>query len=216
MNEALHLTARAARAAIATGTLRGSAFLDQLLAVPFLERDAWVNAVLEIDDLPEDAKDLPPESVPYLPCGVDEIVTMARDLPLIAEQVFVDLGSGLGRVSILAHLLSGARTAGLELQEHLVANANARCTALGLSDAVSFTVANVAEATGLEGTVFFLYAPFSGQMLRNTLKRLEEAARRRPIVICAVGLELNDVPWLSARKTSSVALTLYDSFTPGR
>ena len=67
----------------------------------------------------------------------------------------------------------------------------------------------------LEGSVFFLYAPFNGEMLRSVLRRLEDLARRRPIVLCAVGLELHDLPWLRPRETPSVSLCLYDSNVPG-
>jgi hypothetical protein len=46
--------------------------------------------------------------------------------------------------------------------------------------------------------------------LTRVVGRLEVVARRRSIVVGAVGLEL-DVPWLVARPSSSVALALYDS-----
>ena len=55
-----------------------------------------------------------------------------------------------------------------------------------------------------------LYAPFNGEMLTRVLHRLEEVARRRPIIVCTVDLEL-DVARLTARPSSSVALTIYDS-----
>lgn len=209
MDEALHLTAAAAREEIRAGSLRGAAFLDRLLAVPFIDRDAWVDALFGLEEIPDDAKDLPREAVPYLPCGVDEIVTMVRELPLKPEDQFVDLGSGLGRVVMLAHLISGARSSGLELQAHLVASARSQGEALNLRD-VSFRVAEV-TSEDLDGSVFFLYAPFSGEMLRRALDRLEAVARRRRIVLCAVGLELNDVSCLTARATSNVSLTFYES-----
>ena len=63
--------------------------------------------------------------------------------------------------------------------------------------------------------MFFFYAPFTGQTLKRVIRRLEDLARRRSIVVCAVDLEFPDVPWLQRRKTSSPALTLYDSRMPG-
>jgi hypothetical protein len=51
-------------------------------------------------------------------------------------------------------------------------------------------------------------------MLARVLRRLEDVARKRPIVLCAVDLEFRGVPWLRPRKTSSVALTLYASCAP--
>ncbi len=213
VEESLRLQARAARAAIESGALRGAPLLALLLSIPFLERDVWTDELLGIEAPPPDVPDLPRGSVPYLPCGVDEIVAMVREVPMRREDDIVDLGSGLGRVLILAHLLSGARARGIEIQEPLVRSAKARCAALAL-DAVSFVQANAALAE-LEGSVFFLYAPFNGQMLAQVLARLEAVARRRSIVLCTVGLEFRDVPWLTPRRTSSVSLTLYDSCVRG-
>ncbi|MEO7094364.1 MAG: class I SAM-dependent methyltransferase, partial [Polyangiales bacterium] len=124
----------------------------------------------------------------------------------------VDLGSGLGRVLVLAHLLSGARAHGIELQTHLVERARATCTELRLP-AVGFEQANAAEIE-LDGSVFFLYAPFNGDMLARVVQRLEVVARRRRITVGTVDLELHDVPWLVARPTARAALTLYASTQP--
>jgi len=208
VDDRLRRSARAARAEIQSGKLRGAPLASLLRAVPFVDRDAWIDEVLGIESPPPDISDLPHGSVPYLPCGVDAILTMVLEVVLAPKDEFVDLGSGLGKVAILAHLLSGARAHGIEIQEHLVHSARARCAELALP--VSFVCANAAEVE-LDGSVFFLYAPFNGKMLARVLGRLEDAARKRPIVVGAVDLELGSVPWLRARKTSSVALTLYDS-----
>jgi SAM-dependent methyltransferase len=209
MNDSLRLLARTARAEIESGALCGDALLQRLLSVPLCDRDVWVDQLLGIEEPPPDIPDLPRGAVPYLPCGVEEILAMVLEAPVQPDDQLVDLGSGLGRAVILAHLLSGARASGVELQDPLVRRARARCAALGLA-AVSFVHADAAEVA-LDGSIFFLYAPCNGQMLRGVLHRLEEVARRRPVVVCAAGLEFPDVPWLLARRTSTVALTLYDS-----
>jgi SAM-dependent methyltransferase len=185
VDDSLRLQARAARLEIASGALRGVALRDAVLAVPFRDRDVWVDELLGIEPPPPD----------------DELV---------------DLGSGLGRVAILAHLLSGARTHGIEIQAPLVDRARARCAALGLT-AVSFTHGDAAGAV-LDGSVFFLYAPFNGDLLARVVRQLERVARRRPIALAAVGLELGDAAWLSARSAAGAAgaaLTLYDSCVRG-
>jgi hypothetical protein len=213
VDDSFRHAARTARAEIQSGALRGAALQDRILSIPFLDRDAWTDELLGIaPSPPPDIPDLPRGSVPYLRCGVEEILAMVRDVPLRPDDDFVDLGSGLGRVAILAHLLSGARARGVEIQEHLVRSGEARCVELGLP--ISFVCANAAEIE-LDGSVFFLYAPFNGEVLASVLRRLEDVAQRRPIVLCAVDLELHDIPWVSPRKTSSVALTLYDSCYEG-
>jgi SAM-dependent methyltransferase len=170
MDDSLRLLARTARAGIESGALRGDALLQRLLSVPLCDRDVWVDQLLGIEEPPPDIPDLPRGAVPYLPCGVEEILAMVLEAPVRPDDELVDLGSGLGRVVILAHLLSGARASGVELQGPLVRGARARCAALGLA-AVSFVHADAAE----------------------------------------VALEFPDVAWLLARRTSTVALTLYDS-----
>jgi SAM-dependent methyltransferase len=209
VDDSLRIRAHTARAELATGALRGAALLALVRAVPYRDRDAWVDELLGLAPPPPDVADLPRGAVPYLPCGVDEIVAMVGELPLGPADELVDLGAGLGRVVVLAHLLSGARARGIEIQAPLVERARQLGAALALA-AVSFVHADAADAA-LDGSVFFLYAPFGGDVLARVLRRLEGVARRRPIAIAAVGLELPDAAWLIARSTSSAALTLYES-----
>jgi hypothetical protein len=209
LDDVLKQRALAARAEIEAGSLRGAALMERLLAVPPRDRDAWVDELLDIPALPFDEAELPRGAVPYLPSGVEEILTLMRDAPIGPADELVDLGSGLGRVVLLAHLLSGARASGVEIQAPLVHAARSRAAALGLPE-VSFVHANAAEIE-LEGSVFFLYSPFNGEMLERVLARLESVARRRSIVVCAVQLELVHVAWLAPREASSASVTLYDS-----
>jgi hypothetical protein len=126
-----------------------------------------------------------------------------------ASDRLVDLGAGLGRVLVLAHLLSAAHGLGVEIQAPLVHRARAHCAALGL-DAIHFVHANAAEIE-LDGTICFLYAPCNGAMLGQVLARLAAAARRHPILVATVGVELGDVGWLRPRATAHRALALYDA-----
>lgn len=207
MEPALSQRARAARSQIASGALRGQALRELVEIVPRVDRDGFVDELLGIDPPPPD-EPLPQGAVPYLPCAVDDILAMASDAPVTELETFVDLGSGLGRVAILIHLLTGAPALGIELQEALVARSRAISAELGL-DGVRFVHANAADLA-LVGTRFFLYAPCNGSMLERLLARLEQVAR--PIVIGAVGLEL-DQPWLSPRP-GSATLNLYDTAQP--
>jgi hypothetical protein len=209
VDQSLRLSASRARIQIRGGTLRGAPLLERLLEVPVRERDAWVDELLGFEEPPPDSPELPRGAVPYLPCGVEEILTMVRELPLRAGDELVDLGSGLGKVVLLAHLLTGARALGIELQAPLVRSAIARGAELGL-DAVSFVHANAADVE-LDGSVFFLYAPCNGELLQAVLARLQGTARRRAIAVCAVGLELDPVVWLTRRPNTHFSLALYDS-----
>jgi hypothetical protein len=99
----------------------------------------------------------------------------------------------------------------VEVQEPLVRSARAKAAELGLAG-VSFLHADAASVE-LDGSVFFLYAPFNGAMLTDVLRRLEEVARRRTIVVCTVDLELS-VGWLRARTPLRAPVAIYDSSPP--
>lgn len=211
MNEDLRLRARVLRAEIIDGArgkkLRGHALADLIRDAPPRDRDTFVDEMLGFDHIPGDSE-LPRGGTPYLPCGVEEILRMVREVPLRPTDTFVDLGSGVGRVAILAHLVSGARAGGIEIQRPLVGVARERVEALRLPD-VTFVLGNVVDVE-LDANVFFLYSPFGGDMLRAVLAKLEALARTRAIVVCTVDMELH-APWLVARRSTSLALTIYDS-----
>jgi hypothetical protein len=209
VNDSLHLDACQAREDIKAGLLRGPALAQRLLAVPPADRDVWADALLGLPEPPPDVPDLPSGAVPYLPAGIEEILTLVREAPLRPDDTLVDLGSGMGRVVMLAHLLSGARARGVEIQRPLVDCARVCSDRMGLRD-LQFIHANAAEV-GQDGSIFFLYAPFGGETLATVLRGLERLAHARPLVVCTVGLELPASPWLSARKTSCLSMTMYDS-----
>jgi hypothetical protein len=67
-----------------------------------------------------------------------------------------------------------------------------------------------------DGTVFFLYVPFTGPVLTGVLRRLRAIAERRAIVVCALGLDVDrEAPWLARRPIDSFWLAVYDSVVPG-
>lgn len=210
MDERLRSSARRARDAVAAGRLRDRAFLEALVAVRFDERDLWLDELLGLPELPADLPGLPRGTVPYLPCDVDAIVRTVREAPVTTDDVFVDLGAGLGRPALLVHLLSGVRAVGVELQPHLVGHARTAATRLGLDD-VRFTVADAAAGDIPEGSVYFIYASFNGVALARVLGALERIAARRPLVLCAVGFEVRE-PWLRERRSASPELVFYDSY----
>lgn len=191
--------------------LRGAALLRRLLAVPREERDGWCDVRLGLPEAPPDVEGLPRGAVPYLPAGADEILTLMQQVPLGPEDVLVDVGSGLGRVLLLTHLVTDARGHGIEVQAPLVALAEKCRDALGIpKDVVSFSCENAAQAE-LNGTAFFLYSPFNGETLTTVFSRLVQLAERQRISICAVGFELPPSPALRRRESGNVAVALYES-----
>ena len=188
-----------------------SHFRAALARVPPGARDACVDRALGLGELPADGP-LPSGCVPYLPCPVDALLRVVEHAPVGAGDVFVDVGSGLGRAAALVHLLTGARAIGLEVQPPLVAAARALAARLRLPD-LSFVEG---DAPGLGpalagGTVFFLYCPFSGDRLERFLSCLEPLARTRTISVCCVDLPLPPRDWLTLASAPSPAVTIYRS-----
>jgi SAM-dependent methyltransferase len=135
------------------------------------------------------------------------------EAPVRVDDVVIDLGAGLGKVVLLAHLLTGATTRGIELQPALVERAREAARRLGAS--ARFTHADVRDADLDDGTVFFLYLPFTGPALTRVLQRLHAIAKRRAIVVCSLGLDLDrEASWLVRRPIDSFWLALYDSSVP--
>lgn len=160
-------------------------------SIPPRERDAWVDRLLELDDIPDDGPTLPRGGVPYLPCAIDSVLR-AIDLAGVTEtDRFVDVGSGVGRVTTIVHLLTGASTLGLEIQPQLATAARALASRLGLERVKT----RDGDAHLDEGTVFFLYCPFSGDRLNTFLDELERV--RRPLRLCCVDLPIPARPWLT-------------------
>jgi hypothetical protein len=161
--------------------------------------DMLVNGLLDVGQAPAEAAALEADLVFYQPTPAHWVVTMAALLQPETNDVFYDLGSGLGHVPILLHLLTGVRANGVELEASYCEYAR-RCAAALDITAVTFIHADARQAPFADGTLFYLYTPFVGDPLRQVLGRLEQEARQRPIRICSYGpctAEVARQPWLT-------------------
>ena len=206
---------RQARERIRRGELRGTKFLAWVGAHATDSRDRALEELLGIARPVSELGGAPgADRMPYMPSAIAPIVRAVLDVPITRDDVFVDLGAGLGKAAMAVHLLTGARARGVELQPALVLEANARARELAL-EGVTFVQSDALEADLDDATVVFLYLPFTGDVLAGVLRRLEAVARRRQLVICSLGLELRGVDWLAARPTEEFWLSIYDSRIPG-
>jgi hypothetical protein len=145
-----------------------------------------------------------PEMVAYQPTPGRAILALLERVDLQSDDVLVDLGSGLGWVVLLVALLSEARTVGVEFEPTYCEYARSCARALNLSRA-ELVQADAREASLANGTVFFLYTPFRGEMLQQVLARLRAEAAQRPIRVCTYGPctpEVATASWLCARGAS--------------
>ena len=189
-------------------------FRDALTSVPPVDWDSWVDMVLGLDGLPEDGPELPRGCAPYLPCPVDALVRAVEIANVQPSDVFVDVGAGLGRAALLAHLLTGAAAIGIEIQPALVRASRELARRLGVAR-FSAVDGDAVDLTGyiMVGSVFFFYCPFSGARMEKILTDLEAVARTRSIHVCCVDLPFSPRPWLALVSPSSNGLAVYRSTT---
>ncbi|HEY1087335.1 MAG TPA: methyltransferase domain-containing protein [Archangium sp.] len=181
----------AMRLAIREGTLRGDA-LRRL--IPDEDADAWVEELLDLAHPPLDETPLPNDHTPFIVSGVAEILFAIDRAQLRPEDTFVDLGAGTGKVVLLAHLLTGARAHGIELDETLVREGEAAARSLNLEH-VTFDASDARTAALPNARVFYLYSPFSGVVLDEVMARLHRLAQEREFVVCS---SPSPLPWLRA------------------
>jgi SAM-dependent methyltransferase len=205
-------SAQHVRALLEGGAHDPALFRAALASVPREARDGWVDLALGLGAPPEDGPELPRGCVPYLPCAVDALLRLVEHAPVRAADVFIDIGSGLGRAAVLVHLLTGARAVGLEVQPALVAGSRELTGRLRLSG-VSFVEGDAATLAGAlaEGSVFLLYCPFSGDRLARVLSDLEPVARTRAIRVCCVDLRLPPRRWLALASPPWLDLAIHRS-----
>ena len=210
MDERFQQTAESFRDLVIRGSCTPGRFREELLRVPFLDRDAWVDRMLGLDELPADGPELPGGCVPYLPCAVDVLLRIAERVPMRPDDRFLDIGSGVGRAAVVLHLLTGHEVRGIEVQSGHVQAARRLVEKLGLSK-VTFVEGDAGERIDefATGTVFFLYCPFSGERLTRFLRNVESVSRERTVCICTVDLPLPPCSWLERVGAEDGDLAVY-------
>jgi Histone methylation protein DOT1 len=177
-------------------------------------RDELVSGVLQLREPSEPNLQRSPEMVPYQPTPVRHILHLIAATALAEDDVFVDLGSGLGHVPLLVSMVTGAQSLGIEVQAAYVASARECAQSLHLSR-VRFIPQDAREAELSSGTVFYLYSPFNGSILTDVLSALRMESTRRSIKICSLGPCTRTVAnetWLKASALPDTGrITVFDS-----
>jgi SAM-dependent methyltransferase len=166
--------------------------------------DVLLAGLFDAGDLPDELPQTP-EMVAYQPAPGRVILSLLEQVR--DDDVVYDLGSGLGRVVICVALLTAARAKGVEFQPSFCAYAMRAAQQVSARNA-EFIALDARDANFDDGTLFFLYTPFRGALLRAVLEKLRAVAARHAIRICTFGPCTADVlnePWLRQRSGSSSA-----------
>jgi SAM-dependent methyltransferase len=184
------------------------AWLTQL---PEAEWDAAVDELFELDPFVPDAADLPPGCVPYIAAPVSALVRLSECVALDVNATFVDVGSGVGRAALFVHLLTGARSFGVEIQPHLVALGNAAAQRLA-TNRVSLLHGDACDASRLPaGDCYFMYCPFDASRVKRVLAILEARAISRELTVACLQLSIPDCAWLQPVASGVADLRMYRS-----
>src|SRR5579871_3893884 len=168
-------------------------------------RDELMSSIFQFSEPGELDRYGLPEMVPFQPTPVRHILDLIDASLLSEDDVFVDLGSGLGHVPLLVSMLKGVRSVGIEVQAAYVDSAEECVRRLRLNRA-GFVAADARAADLSSGTVFYLYSPFKGSILMDVLSMLRTESMRRLIKICSLGPCTSTVAnetWLKASSKPS-------------
>jgi hypothetical protein len=163
-------------------------------------RDALISGVLPLPEPQGEIAALEQGMVFYQPTPARRIFDLFELCELHKDDLLIDLGAGLGHVSLLTAICTPARSVGIERELAYVRSATEAATALGLERA-GFACQDLRAADFGGGTVFYLYTPVTGALLEQVMAKLEYEAARRPIRIASLGpctAVLAQTTWLRA------------------
>jgi tetrahydromethanopterin S-methyltransferase subunit G len=158
--------------------------------------DILINRLLCTGTIPEAKKDLEPEMVFYQKTPARIIFELSKKIS--REDIFFDIGSGVGQVVILVNLISSAKAIGIEFEPAYCNYAKEVASGLDLVN-VLFINENAKDIDYSKGSVFFLYTPFYGQMLKEVLTLLQKHSFKKMIRIFTYGpcsIEIAEQSWL--------------------
>lgn len=126
------------------------------------------------------------EQYPYQGTPYELIRTFLKDLNLSLDDVLYDLGCGYGRIPLYGAMTTPAQYRGIEIVPERVVEATAVKDKFKL-DNVEFRQGNVLEQNYADGSVFFLFNPFTHETLEQVGKKLEELSKTKKIKVVSLG-----------------------------
>jgi hypothetical protein len=150
------------------------------------EGKVWTNDDLG-EALPEvrllgPPREHPPSLAPYVPSRLDRVRLMLQVANVQPDEVVIDVGSGDGRIVIMAAGEFDARGIGIELDEALVEYSRREITLRGLENRAKIIHANALDVDLSPADVVTLYLTSEGVKL--LLPHLEHTLRPGTRVVC--------------------------------
>jgi SAM-dependent methyltransferase len=153
--------------------------IDKLLGIPRQNR----REDLSIYDL---TARYGPEQYAYEGTSYDSIRQFLSNVDITQHDVIYDLGCGYGRFIFYGALLYDATFRGIEIVPERIAYAEAIRRRLGLNN-VRLLLGNVLNHSWSDGTIFFLFNPFTAETMNRVIERLYSISLVRKITILSWG-----------------------------
>lgn len=136
--------------------------------------------------------------VHYIPSPYRDIFDVLKAAKLSSDDVFTDLGCGLGRVAFAASWMGARRATGVELVPWLAEGAKENRRRCKLQDRdIEFFERNAVDHNLADTTLLYMFHPFGGQILAEVLEKARSdrkaAAVTRPLRIAYVNPVCEDV-----------------------
>lgn len=153
-----------------------------------------------------------PGSHDYTTMSYLEIMAILHSLSLKSSDVFVDLGSGKGRVLCCASRFKVQEIIGVEINKALcdIAERNAR-KLRGKKSRIKIINVSAEDFDYRRGTVYYLFNPFDASTLNSVLTKMEQSVRLHPRTIRVVYVN----PVNEFLLTKSSWLEMYDRWNVG-
>ena len=168
--------------------------------------DGLVQGVFFTHPLPEESLEREPGMIRYQSTPASVILEMIDQVDFSKDDVFFDLGSGLGLVVYLVHILTGIPCVGVEYQPSFSQYAEQIAKDFGL-DRITFINADVRGVDISAGTVFYLFNPFGGHIFDSVMQNLHILAKKKEVTICSYGTcteQIAMMPWLEIDNPETV------------
>lgn len=185
-------------------------FYRQAISMVSMVRDHFRDKKMGIDTYGNASmieKSLYGDAGEYAPISYEEMDGILAYLDPREDDIFVDLGCGMGRAVLLAASRRLKKSVGVELKEALIAAALDNLSgARGLMSPVELIHTDAATFDIKEGTIFFLYNPFGHKTtskVADNIRRFSETAPK-PVRIVYYGPQyrhiFDEAPWLELEK----------------
>ena len=139
----------------------------------------------------------------YATIGYQHVRKILRVMSPGPEDVFYDIGCGMGRILCVAAQQPVRKCVGVELQEPLCQIARRNAASLrGRKAPIEIVRADATTVDLADGTIYFMFNPFGPETLRDTLANIRRSLAQNPRSIKIVYYHakyqsvIDDMDWL--------------------